>query len=489
MNNTNIPQALTYDDILLVPRKSDVLPPEINVFTKFSRNIDINIPICSAAMDTVTESDLAIALAQEGGIGVIHKNMTAEQQNIEVTKVKRSESGIIVDPITLSPDEAIGRAREIMDIHHISGIPIIEKDKKLVGIITNRDLRFQEILDVPIKEVMTSDNLVTHSPEDITLEKAKAILHANKVEKLLLVSDGGRLEGLITIKDIYKTTSFPSACKDAKGRLRVGAAVGTYDFERVEELIKANVDVIVLDSAHGHSHGVIETAEKIKKEYDIELIAGNVVTEEAAEALIDVGVDGVKVGVGPGAICTTRVIAGVGVPQVTAIMDCCKAAHTHGIPVIADGGIKLSGDITKALAVGADSVMIGSMFAGTEESPGEKIIFKGRTFKLCRGMGSIGAMHAGSKERYFQSKISAASKYVPEGIEGRVPYKGSLAEFVYQLIGGLKSGMGYCGSPDIASLRKNAEFVRISAAGLKESHPHDITITKEAPNYRLETSE
>ena len=488
MKDSTFSQALTYDDILLVPQKTDVLPSEIDVSTKFSRNIDLNIPICSAAMDTVTESGLAIALAQEGGIGVIHKNMSPERQKIEVGKVKRSESGIIVDPITLSPDEPIGKAREIMEIHHISGIPIVQKNNKLAGIITNRDLRFQEALDVPISEVMTSEGLVTHSPDNITLEKAKSILHDNKVEKLLLVSKDGTLKGLITIKDIYKTTSFPAACKDSKGRLRVGAAVGTYDFERMENLIDANVDVIVLDSAHGHSKGVIETAAKIKKEYDIELVAGNIVTAEAAAELVDAGVDGLKVGIGPGAICTTRVIAGVGVPQVTAILNCSPVSRAGGVPLIADGGIKLSGDITKALAVGADSVMIGSMFAGTEESPGERIIFKGRTFKLCRGMGSIGAMHEGSKDRYFQDSISKTSKYVPEGIEGRVPYKGGLAEFVYQLIGGLKSGMGYCGSCDIPTLRERARFVTISPAGLKESHPHDITITKEAPNYRLETS-
>lgn len=485
MKKLSFPEALTYDDILLVPMKSEVLPDEVDISSRFSRNIMITLPICSAPMDTVTESALAIAIAQEGGIGIVHKNMSPEQQTLEVAKVKRSESGIIVDPVTLAPDEPIKRAAEIMNVQNISGIPVVDKDSKLVGIITNRDLRFQENLDVPIKEVMTRQNLVTHT-KDITLENAKTILHKNKIEKLLLVNDDNTLAGLITIKDIYKMESFPHSCKDEKGRLRVGAAVGTYDFERVGQLVKVHVDVIVVDSAHGHSKGVIETVKKIKKDYDIEVIAGNIATGDAARDLIDAGADGLKVGIGPGSICTTRVIAGIGIPQVTAILSCAKVASPAGVPLIADGGIRFSGDVTKALALGADSVMIGSMFAGTEESPGEKVIFKGRTFKLCRGMGSLGAMNDGGSDRYFQDK---KRKFVPEGIEGRVPYKGRLAEFVYQLTGGVKSGMGYCGSPDLKTLREKAQFVKITTAGLRESHPHDIAITKESPNYRVGYSE
>jgi IMP dehydrogenase len=485
MENTRFPEALTFDDILLVPRKSAILAHEVNVGSRLSRNIDLNIPIVSAAMDTVTESTLAIALAQEGGIGIIHKNLTPEQQTLEVQAVKRSESGIIVDPVTLLPDMPISRAREIMDVHRISGIPIVDGDGRLVGIITNRDLRFQADWEVPIREVM-SRNLITHPNKGITLEKAQVILHKNKVEKLLLVNPDNTLAGLITIKDIYKTMSFPNACKDEKGRLRVGAAVGVHDEARIEALIKANVDVIVVDSAHGHSKNVIDTVRAIKARHAIEVIAGNIVTAEAAHDLIDAGADAVKVGIGPGSICTTRVIAGVGVPQVTAIMEVAAVARPAGVPLIADGGIKYSGDITKAMAVGADAVMIGSLFAGTEESPGEKVISKGRTFKLCRGMGSLGAMNAGSADRYNQSRTR---KFVPEGIEGRVPYKGNLADFVYQLIGGLRSGMGYCGSADVKALRETARFVRITSAGLKESHPHDIVITKEAPNYQAEYNE
>lgn len=485
MENTRFPEALTFDDILLIPRKSAVQPHEVNVGSQLSRHIHLNIPIVSAAMDTVTESSLAIALAQEGGIGIIHKNLTPEQQTLEVQAVKRSESGIIVDPVTLLPDMPISRAREIMDVHRISGIPIVDGDGKLVGIITNRDLRFQADWEVPIREVM-SRNLITHPNKGITLEKAQVILHKNKVEKLLLVNPDNTLAGLITIKDIYKTMSFPNACKDEKGRLRVGAAVGVHDYARIEALIKANVDVIVVDSAHGHSQNVLETVRAIKAKHAIEVIAGNIVTAEAARDLIDAGADALKVGIGPGSICTTRVIAGVGVPQVTAIMEVAAVARPAGVPLIADGGIKYSGDITKAMAVGADAVMIGSLFAGTEESPGEKVISKGRTFKLCRGMGSLGAMNAGSADRYFQSRTR---KFVPEGIEGRVPYKGNLADFVYQLIGGLRSGMGYCGSADVKALRETARFVRITSAGLKESHPHDIVITKEAPNYQAEYNE
>jgi IMP dehydrogenase len=481
-------EGLTFDDILLVPEKSAILPKEVDVSTKFSRNIDINIPLVSAAMDTVTESRLAIAIAREGGIGIIHKNMSIEEQAEEVDKVKRSESGVIVDPISLSPEKSVGEAIELMAKYHISGIPIINKEERLMGILTNRDIRFLEEEDKGLKiaEIMTKENLVT-APLGTTLEEAKRILHKNRIEKLPIVNKNFILKGLITIKDIEKVKKFPNACKDAKGRLRVGAAVGVSrdTMERVEALVNAKVDVIVVDTAHGHSIRVIEIIKEIKRNFGIELVGGNVATFEGAESLIKAGIDALKVGIGPGSICTTRVIAGVGVPQVSAIQECKRAAKKYHIPLIADGGIKYSGDITKALAVGADSVMIGSLFAGTEESPGEVVLYKGRSYKEYRGMGSIGAMKEGSKDRYFQEEAED-NKLVPEGIEGRVSYKGPLSACVYQLLGGVRSGMGYCGVRDINELQGKTKFVQITSAGLRESHPHDIIITKEAPNYGIE---
>jgi len=481
-------EGLTFDDILLVPEKSAILPKEVNVSTKFSRNIDINIPLVSAAMDTVTESRLAIAIAREGGIGIIHKNMSVEEQTEEVDKVKRSESGVIVEPISLSPEKSVGEAIELMAKYHISGIPIVNKEKKLVGILTNRDIRFLEEKDKRLKiaEIMTKENLIT-APLGTTLEEAKKILHKNRIEKLPIVNKNFILKGLITIKDIEKVEKFPHACKDAKGRLRVGAAVGVSrdTMERVEALVNAKVDVIVVDTAHGHSTRVIEVIKEIKQNFNIELVGGNVATFEGAESLIKAGIDALKVGIGPGSICTTRVVAGVGVPQVSAIQECKRAAKKYHIPLIADGGIKYSGDITKALAVGADSVMIGSLFAGTEESPGEVVLYKGRSYKEYRGMGSIGAMKKGSKDRYFQEEAED-EKLVPEGIEGRVSYKGPLSACVYQLLGGVRSGMGYCGVKNIKELQGKTKFVQITSAGLRESHPHDIIITKEAPNYGIE---
>ncbi|MBA3062980.1 MAG: IMP dehydrogenase [Atribacteria sp.] len=481
-------EGLTFDDILLVPEKSAILPKEVDVSTKFSRNIDINIPLVSAAMDTVTESRLAIAIAREGGIGIIHKNMSIEEQAEEVDKVKRSESGVIVDPISLSPERNVGEAIELMAKYHISGIPIVNKEKRLVGILTNRDIRFLEEGDrgLKIAEIMTKENLIT-APLGTTLEEAKRILHNNRIEKLPIVNKNFILKGLITIKDIEKVEKFPNACKDAKGRLRVGAAVGVSrdTMERVEALVNAKVDVIVVDTAHGHSTRVIEVIKEIKQNYSIELVGGNVATFEGAESLIKAGIDALKVGIGPGSICTTRVVTGVGVPQVSAIQECKRAAKKYHIPLIADGGIKYSGDITKALAVGADSVMIGSLFAGTEESPGEVVLYKGRSYKEYRGMGSIGAMKKGSKDRYFQEEAED-DKLVPEGIEGRVSYKGPLSACVYQLLGGVRSGMGYCGVKNIKELQGKTKFVQITSAGLRESHPHDIIITKEAPNYGIE---
>ena len=481
-------EGLTFDDILLVPEKSAILPKEVDVSTKFSRNIDINIPLVSAAMDTVTESKLAIAIAREGGIGIIHKNMSIEEQAEEVDKVKRSESGVIIEPTSLSPERSVGEAIELMAKYHISGIPIIDKGKRLVGILTNRDTRFLEEEDKRLKiaEIMTKENLIT-APLGTTLEEAKKILHKNRIEKLPIVNKNFILKGLITIKDIEKVEKFPNACKDAKGRLRVGAAVGVSrdTMERVEALVNAKVDVIVVDTAHGHSTRVIEVIKEIKRNFGIELVGGNVATFEGAESLIKAGVDAIKVGIGPGSICTTRVVAGVGVPQVSAIQECKRAARKYHIPLIADGGIKYSGDITKALAVGADSVMIGSLFAGTEESPGEVVLYKGRSYKEYRGMGSIGAMKKGSKDRYFQEDAED-DKLVPEGIEGRVSYKGPLSACVYQLLGGVRSGMGYCGVKNIKELQGKTKFVQITSAGLRESHPHDIIITKEAPNYGIE---
>jgi len=479
-------EGLTFDDILLVPQKSAIIPREVDVSTIFSRNIRINIPLVSAAMDTVTESKLAIAIAREGGIGIIHKNMSIEEQAEEVDKVKRSESGVIVDPIFLTPERKVGEAIELMAKYHISGIPIVNKEKKLVGILTNRDIRFLEDKNLKIDIVMTKKNLVT-APVGTTLQDAKKILHRNRIEKLPIVDEAFVLKGLITIKDIQKIEQYPYSCKDSKGRLRVGAAVGiTGDIlDRVAALVEAKVDVIVVDTAHGHSVGVIEAIKKIKRAFDIELVGGNVATYEGAESLIKAGVDAIKVGIGPGSICTTRVVAGVGIPQVSAIQECKKAAKKYNIPLIADGGIKYSGDITKALAVGADSVMIGSLFAGTEESPGEVVLYKGRSYKEYRGMGSIGAMKKGSKDRYFQEEVEE-SKLVPEGIEGRVSYRGPLSACVFQLLGGVRSGMGYCGVKNIRELQEKTKFVKITTAGLRESHPHDVIITKEAPNYGIE---
>ncbi len=481
--------ALTFDDVLLLPQRSGVLPKDVNVSTRLTRNIRINIPLISAAMDTVTEAELAIALARQGGIGIIHKNMSIEEQAREVDKVKRSESGMIVHPITMRPWQRIGEALEIMARYRISGVPVTLEDGTLVGILTNRDLRFETDMSRKIEELMTKDNLITVK-EGITLEDAKKLLHKYRIEKLLVVDDNFKLKGLITIKDIEKIRKYPNACKDELGRLRVGAAVGVAPdtMERVEALIEAGVDVICVDTAHGHSELVLETVRMIKKKYpEKDLIAGNVATPEGTEDLIKAGADAVKVGIGPGSICTTRVVAGVGVPQITAIMWCSKVADRYGIPVIADGGIKYSGDITKAIAAGASSVMIGNLFAGTKESPGEVVLYQGRSYKVYRGMGSIDAMKKGSKDRYFRDEFDLEDKkLVPEGIEGRVPYRGPVADMVFQLVGGLKAGMGYCGAATIEELRKKAKFVRITNAGLRESHVHDVIITKEAPNYWLD---
>ncbi len=474
--------GITFDDVLIVPKKSDVIPLEVSVVTRLTRNIALNIPIVSAAMDTVTDARLAIALAQEGGIGIIHRNLRIPRQADEVRKVKRSEAGVITSPITLAPNAIIEQARQLMEKHNISGLPVMDGGK-LVGIITRRDLRFHKDGSTRVDKVMTT-RLIT-APPGTTVEQAKDILHKNKVEKLLLVDDEMHLKGLITIKDINKIAQYPSACKDAGGRLRCGAAVDTDDYERVDKLVEAGVDVIAVDKAHGHSTRVIETVREIKKRYDVDCIAGNIVTADAAKELIDAGADALKVGVGPSAICTTRVIAGVGVPQITAIMNAVSVAEDAGVPVIADGGIRYSGDIAKAIAAGAHCIMTGTLLAGTEESPGEVILYQGRTFKLCRGMGSLGAMVEGSKSRYSQEGVNIKEKLVPEGIEGRVPYKGPLSRLVYQLVGGLRAAMGYTGARNIEELRRNVEFVRVSPAGLTESHPHDIIITKEAPNYTI----
>ncbi len=481
-----IPEGLTFDDVLLLPARSDVVPAETDTRTWVTRNIGLNIPIVSAAMDTVTESHLAIALAQQGGIGIIHRNMTIERQAEEVDRVKRSESGMIVDPVTIEPEHKISDALDVMKRYRISGVPVT-KNGKLVGILTNRDLRFETRYDIPVANVMTKENLITVGV-GTTLEEAEAILHQHRVEKLLVVDDHYNLKGLITVKDIQKKLKYPNAAKDAQGRLRVAAALGSSgDFlERAQELVHRKVDLLAIDSAHGHSGRVMDAIRAVKQALpNVELIAGNVATYEGARDLIALGVDGVKVGIGPGSICTTRVVSGAGVPQITAIAECAKATAGTGIPLIADGGIKYSGDVTKAIAAGADCVMIGSLLAGTEESPGETILYQGRTFKSYRGMGSMGAMTQGSADRYSQ-EASEGGKLVPEGIEGRVPYKGMLSELVYQLVGGLRAGMGYCGCASIAELRKNARFVRLTSAGLRESHVHDVIITKEAPNYRLE---
>jgi IMP dehydrogenase len=477
-------EGLTFDDVLLEPARSEVLPSEVDTRTCLTRQIGLNIPIVSAAMDTVTESHLAIALAQQGGIGIVHRNMTIERQAEEVDRVKRSESGMIVDPITIRPDQPISDAHDLMRRYRISGVPVT-KDGKLVGILTNRDLRFETRFDVPISEVMTKENLVT-VPVGTTLEQAEAILHKHRVEKLLVVDDHYSLKGLITVKDIQKKLKYPNSAKDRQGRLRVGAAIGaTGDFfERAQELVARKVDVLAIDTAHGHTSRVTEAVKTIKRKFpDVQLITGNVATYEAAKELTSLGVDGIKVGIGPGSICTTRVVSGAGVPQITAISECARATREAGVPLIADGGIKYSGDITKAIAAGADTVMIGSLLAGTDESPGETILFQGRTFKTYRGMGSMGAMSQGSSNRYEQDP---AGKLVPEGIEGRVAAKGPLSDLVYQLVGGLRSGMGYCGTRDVRELQEKARFLRISPAGLRESHVHDVIITKEAPNYRVE---
>ncbi|KXB97385.1 MAG: IMP dehydrogenase [Chlorobi bacterium NICIL-2] len=477
--------GITFDDVLLVPRYSEVLPRDVSLHTRLTRGITLNIPIVSAAMDTVTESAMAIALARAGGIGIIHKNMSIHRQAEEVSKVKRSESGMIKDPITLEPDRTIGDAKRIMARYGIAGIPIVDKSRRLVGILTNRDLRFIEDLSRPIADVMTRTNLIT-APVGTTLDDAERILQQHRIEKLPVVDERGVLCGLITFKDIQKKRRYPNACKDEHGRLRVGAAVGvTADtLERVAALVEAGVDVVVVDTAHGHSRGVLEMVERIKAHYPgLQLIAGNIATADGARALIDAGADGVKVGVGPGSICTTRIIAGVGVPQLSAIMSAAEVCQREGVPLIADGGIKQTGDIAKAIAAGADCVMMGNMLAGHEESPGEKVQYEGRMFKVYRGMGSEGAMMSGSADRYFQDAEDEITKLVPEGIEGRVPFKGSVADTLYQIVGGLRAAMGYCGCSTIAELKEHARFVRITPAGLRESHPHDVIITKESPNY------
>ncbi|APG27291.1 IMP dehydrogenase [Syntrophotalea acetylenivorans] len=483
----DIQEGLTFDDVLLVPAHSTVLPKEVDLTTQLTAKIQLNVPLLSAAMDTVTEARAAIGMAREGGLGIVHKNMSPAEQAIEVDQVKKSESGMIVDPITMRPEQKIFEALELMEKYRISGVPIT-KDGKLVGILTNRDLRFETQLEQPIANVMTKENLVT-VPPGTTLEEAKYHLHKHRIEKLLVVDDNYSLQGLITIKDIEKVRKYPLACKDDLGRLRVGAAVGVGDDreERLEALVQAGVDVVVLDTAHGHSKSVLDAVIDIRRHYpDLQLIAGNIATAEAAQALIKAGVDAVKVGIGPGSICTTRVVAGVGVPQITAIMDVARVTRAANIPLIADGGIKYSGELPKAIAAGADVIMIGSLFAGTEESPGETILYQGRTYKAYRGMGSLGAMKQGSKDRYFQGDVTKDVKLVPEGIEGRVPFRGSLSDNVHQLLGGLRAGMGYVGCANLRELQTNARFIRITNAGLRESHVHDVNITHEAPNYRLE---
>src|SRR4051812_16463247 len=476
-------EGLTFDDVLLVPAESGVLPDEVATATRLTRQIALEIPLVSAAMDTVTEARLAIALAREGGIGIVHRNLSIEDQVAEVDKVKRSESGMIVEPVTLRPQHLVRDALELMERYHISGVPITDDDDRLVGILTNRDLRFEAHTSEPIAALMTSRNLVT-APVGTTLEEAEEILHRHKIEKLPVVDAEGRLRGLITVKDIQKRIQYPNATKDERGRLRVGAAVGVGPdaVERAEALVAAGADVLVVDTAHGHSLGVIEMVRRIKARSGVEVVAGNVATAEATEALIDAGADGVKVGIGPGSVCTTRVVAGIGVPQITAVSDCARVGDRHGVPIVADGGVKHSGDVTKAIAAGASAIMIGSLFAGTDESPGDLVLFQGRSYKVYRGMGSLGAMRKGSKDRYGQGG-TADEKLVPEGIEGRVPHRGSLASILHQLVGGLRSGMGYTGSKTIKDLRTNAKFIRATSQGLRESHVHDVIITEEAPNY------
>ena len=480
-------EGLTFDDVLLLPAESDVLPKDVSTQSCLTRAIPLNIPIVSAAMDTVTEARMAIALAREGGIGIIHRNLSIEEQLAEVDKVKRSESGMIVEPVTLRAHDRVADALDLMERYHISGVPITDERGKLVGILTNRDLRFEEDTEQPIANLMTSEGLVT-VPVGTTLDEAKEMLHRHKVEKLPVVDGAGYLKGLITVKDIQKKIQFPLATKDSQGRLRVGAAIGTDPeaLDRAAALIEEEVDVLVVDTSHGHSRGVVETVRRVKARWDVQVIAGNIATPEATAALIDAGADAVKVGIGPGSICTTRVVAGTGVPQVTAIFDCAQVAARHGVPIIADGGMQYSGDVAKAIAAGADAVMLGSLLAGVDESPGDVVLYQGERFKEYRGMGSIGAMKARSfsKDRYFQAEVVQLNKLVPEGIEGRVAYKGPLTNMVYQLVGGLRQAMGYCGAPDIEAMKTRTRFVRITGAGLRESHPHDVIITKESPNYR-----
>ncbi len=480
-------EAYSFDDVLLIPNYSDVLPKDVNLTTRLTRNLTLNIPIVSAAMDTVTEAETSITMAREGGIGFIHRNMSINSQAMEVDKVKKSESGMIVDPVTIRPDQKVSEVLTLMEKYRISGVPVTRQNQ-LLGIVTNRDLRFETALDKPVSEVMTKENLITVS-EGITLEDSKKLLHRHRIEKLLVVDSKGQLKGMITIKDIEKIKKYPNACKDSMGRLRVGAAIGVGPdmLERAEALLKAGADIILIDTSHGHSKNVINAVEQLKSTFDkLELIAGNVGTEKGAEDLIKAGVDSVKIGIGPGSICTTRIVAGIGVPQITAIMNCRSISNRTGVPLIADGGIRFSGDITKAIGAGAQVVMVGGLFAGSEESPGEQIFYQGRSYKVYRGMGSIEAMKKGSKDRYYQTEQEEDDKLVPEGIVGRVPYRGSLSANIHQLIGGLRSGMGYCGCRTLEELRENAHFVRISAAGMRESHVHDVIITKEAPNYRLE---
>ena len=482
MQQPQFSEGLTFDDVLLVPRHSDVMPRDVRLATRFSRNVPLNIPLSSAAMDTVTEEKLAVALAREGGIGVIHRNLSVEGQIREVDKVKRSANGVILDPVTLPPSATIREAREIMSRHNISGLPVVEGKKRVVGILTRRDCRFQTSDDTPVGQIMTKENLVT-APPGTSLEDARQILFKHKVEKLILLDRDMQLAGLITMKDLNMLSAFPSSATDTRGRLRVAAAIGVMDYERAEGLVHAGVDVLVVDTAHGHSTNVMVTVRELKKLHKVDVVAGNVATAEGARALVDAGADGVKVGIGPGSICTTRIVAGIGVPQLTAVMEVARELKKDQVPVIADGGIRFSGDVVKALAAGASCVMLGSLFAGLEESPGEVVLYKGRSFKTVRGMGSIGAMTAGGKERYRQGHVTEADKLVPEGIEGMVPYKGKLGPFVYQLCGGVRAGFGYCGAATIGEVWERARFLRITSAGMKESHPHDVTITKESPNY------
>ncbi len=475
-------EGLTYDDVLLVPQMGSALPRDVETKTRFCRGVTLQVPIVSAAMDTVTESRMAVALAQQGGIGIVHKNLSVDKQVIEVDKVKRSANGVIVDPNTLSPDDLVGHAKDLMQTHKISGLPVVDAGRRVVGILTNRDLRFVEDRSQKVGDVMTCKDLVTAQP-GTTLDQARQVLRTNKVEKLILVNEDGTLAGLITMRDIRGTEEYPMAARDSRGRLLVGAAVGVHDLERVGKLVEAGCDVVVVDTAHGHSQNVIDTVKAIKEASDVPVVAGNVGSYDGAKALVDAGADGVKVGIGPGSICTTRVVTGCGVPQLTAVMEAVRACAPDGVPVIADGGVRQSGDIVKALAAGASTVMLGSLLAGTEESPGETILYRGRQFKAVRGMGSLGAMERGSADRYAQGDVTEKMKFVPEGVEGMVPYKGNVTDYVYQLVGGVRSGMGYCGERTLGELNEKAKFLRISAATLRESHPHDIQITKEAPNY------